>query len=112
MTEVALDGARRVMRQMGMLHDGGDCAPRPARLVQVADPACSHFAPHGGLFDPLVEVGTDVAAGDLAGWLRDPFEMDRPPTELRFALSGHLAIRGTRGLVGSQDLLFGLVTEV
>jgi len=112
MIRIAHDGALNVMRHLGILQDGRPVPSIAQRMVESVDRANSHIAPHGGLFDPLVEIGTDVQAGDLAGWVRDPFELARAPTEIRFARSGHLAIRGTRGLVSAGDLLFGLVTDI
>jgi predicted deacylase len=58
-----------------------------------------------------VEIGVDVSAGDLAGWIRDPFEIQRPPTRVCFEIDGHLAIRCSRGYVQAGEKLFGLVTD-
>ncbi|MDF1748573.1 MAG: succinylglutamate desuccinylase/aspartoacylase family protein, partial [Alphaproteobacteria bacterium] len=112
MIQIAHDGIKNVMRYLGMLPDGVALILSDPRRVHSVDRANSHLAPHSGLFDPLLEVGVDVKQGDLGGWVRDPFDLSRPPSEIRFARSGHLAIRGTRGLVGPDDLLFGLVTDM
>ena len=97
---------------MGMLDDEPPLAAQHIRLVEVTHPRCNVVAPHGGLFDPLVELGCEVRAGQLAGWIRDPFEIERPPKAVHFEIDGHLAIRCSRGLVQGGEKLFGVVTDV
>lgn len=111
MTQIAYDGALGVMQVMGMLSDRAANGQVPLRLVEVTRSECTVTAPHGGLFDPLVSNGTEITAGQLAGWIRDPFEMSRAPTAVHFQLEGHVAIRGSRGLVKAGEKLYGLVTD-
>ena len=110
LTGVAHQGALGVMRHLGML-PGAAPDGTTARLVEAVSPDCTLVAPHAGFFDPHLEICCEVEAGDLAGWIRDPFEIERPPSALHFALSGHLAIRGSCGYVQPGDKLFGLVTD-
>ena len=104
-------GALSVMRQMGILIDDSEVPETVMRMVEVTRPACAVNAPHSGFFDPAVEIGVDVSAGDLAGWIRDPFEIERPPTRMCFEIDGHLAIRCSWGYVQAGEKLFGLVTD-
>ncbi|MGI9500291.1 MAG: succinylglutamate desuccinylase/aspartoacylase family protein, partial [Geminicoccaceae bacterium] len=39
-------------------------------------------------FEPAVDLGEQVTAGQLAGWMHDLKELDRPAEELRFAEAG------------------------
>lgn len=111
MIDIAMGGALGVMRQMGILDDGGEVPEASMRMVEATGPACAVNAPHSGFFDPAVEIGVDVSAGGLAGWIRDPFEIQRPPTRLCFEIDGHLVTRCSRGYVQAAEKLFGLVTN-
>lgn len=111
MADIAERGALGVMRRMGMLDDAVAPPDTTPRLVEVSSADCALYAPHGGLFDAAVAIGAEVRGGDLAGWIRDPFEMTRPATALHFRLDGHVAIRCARGYVQAGEKLFGLVTD-
>ncbi len=111
MIDIAMRGALGVMRHMGILEDGGEIPTTGMRMVEAADPACIVNAPHGGLFDPAVEVRAEVAAGNLAGWIRDPFEIARSPTPVSFEIDGRVVTRCSRGYVQAGEKLFGLVTD-
>ena len=63
-------------------------APAPMQLLQLDSHRQAIYALHRGWFEPAVDVGARVAAGDLAGWFHDLTRLDAPEQELRFQESG------------------------
>lgn len=63
-------------------------APVPMRLLSLARHAQAIYAMAPGWFEPAVEVGAEVAAGDLAGWVHDLDRLEVAEAPLRFAESG------------------------
>lgn len=66
--------------------------PAPAagamRLLSLARHSQAIYATAPGWFEPAVEVGAEVAAGDLAGWLHDLDRLEQAEAPLRFAEAG------------------------
>jgi predicted deacylase len=66
------------------------------------------YAEREGWFEPAVEIGDTVAAGDVAGWLHD---LERPleaPLELRFQAAGIVLSRRLHTHSQSGDSLLNL----
>ncbi|WP_029009621.1 succinylglutamate desuccinylase/aspartoacylase domain-containing protein [Azospirillum halopraeferens] len=63
-------------------------APAPMQLLQLDSHRQGIYALRRGWFEPVVDVGARVAAGDLAGWLHDLTRLDVPEEALRFRESG------------------------
>ncbi|GGF50321.1 deacylase [Aliidongia dinghuensis] len=68
----------------------GDHPPvtSPTRLLMLDSHEQAIFATRRGWFEPAVDVGAEVAAGDLAGWYHDLSDLERPEQALTFAHSG------------------------
>lgn len=65
---VAIDGTKRALKYLGVLADTITMAPAPAtKLLQVGGSDYFVYAPDSGLFEPLVELGDVVSAGQAAG---------------------------------------------
>ena len=60
----------------------------PMRILALARQSQAIYATRHGWFEPAVELGAEVAAGDLAGWYHDLERLDQPEEPLRFAESG------------------------
>ncbi|WP_395680535.1 succinylglutamate desuccinylase/aspartoacylase family protein [Inquilinus sp.] len=60
----------------------------PMRLLSLARHAQAIYATAPGWFEPAVEVGAEVAAGDLAGWVHDLDRLEVAEAPLRFAEAG------------------------
>ena len=102
----ALRGIRRVLDHLGIYPDeAGEAPPEPPRYLEVAAPKNSLYAPVAGLFEACFEVGDDVAAGQIAGWLHFVLEPERPPRELRFEAEGLVLSRVDLGLVKRGEKL-------
>lgn len=63
------------------------------------------YAPAAGIFEPLVDLGTQVEAGQLAGRLHFIEEPTRPAIELRFAVPGMVICRRAQARSRRGDCL-------
>lgn len=67
----------------------GEHAPGSAmQLLALESHAQAIYATRRGWFEPAVDIGARVAAGDRAGWFHDLARLDLPEEELRFAEPG------------------------
>ena len=58
------------------------------RLLSLARHSQAIYATAPGWFEPAVEVGAEVEAGDLAGWMHDLDRLEEAEEPLRFAEAG------------------------
>lgn len=58
------------------------------RLLSLMSHDQAIYATRRGWFEPAVDVGAEVTAGDVAGWFHDLERLDQPEEELRFRESG------------------------
>lgn len=100
----AEDGVRRCLERLGVLQ-GSPEKPGTGRVVEIAAPGHSLYAPAAGLFDRCCAAGQDVKAGDRAGRLHFPLEPSRPAIDLEFTDDGLVLAHGNRGMVQRGDLL-------
>jgi predicted deacylase len=108
---VAEAGIAAVLRHLGVLpREAGDEARR-TRAVQV--PGREHFlmCPGTGLFEPAVQLGGVVAAGDVADWLHDVDDPARAPEAVRFGAGGEVVARRLPALARRGDYLFTTAVE-
>ncbi len=86
------EGVKNVLRHYGLLP--GDivkidpCRPSPPRLVQAPDLQDYVPCPRDGVWEPVVEPGAEVRAGDLIGRLHDFADHASDPVEARAHRSG------------------------
>ncbi|OWT69086.1 MULTISPECIES: succinylglutamate desuccinylase/aspartoacylase family protein [unclassified Achromobacter] len=107
--QVAEQGVRRVLKHYGYVPD---MAVEPAPPLQVKQSqGRSHFlyAAEDGLFEPFVAVGSEVSAGQLAGYLHPYHSPLREPVALRFPAGGIVSCRRFPTLTERGDCLYNLV---
>jgi len=87
----ALSIARRGIRNM-MVHFGLKAgepdSPYTGPLWEITHPDCFLYAPRAGIFEPLTELGAQVAAGEAAGRIHDLDDPDAEPATVLFARPG------------------------
>jgi predicted deacylase len=108
---VADGGVRAVLRHLGLLPPEPADSARRTRFVEV--PGRAHFlmCPASGLFEPLVELGTTVEAGTLAGWAHDIDDPATAPVAVHFAAPGIVVARRLPALARRGDYLFTTAVE-
>ncbi len=109
---IAERGVRRVLKHIAVLPDvdvGQD--PLPTRIMEVCGSDYYVYSPDYGLWEPLVELGDDVCAGQAAAAVYCPQTPWREPVLTHFAQSGTIICRRVPGLVERGDCLFHLATD-
>jgi predicted deacylase len=95
-TQHAYEGIKNVLRHYGLLP--GDIVkidparPSPTRFVQAANLQDYIPCPRDGVWEPTVDLGIDVHAGDLLGRLHDFSDHASEPVEIRAHRSGVVAM--------------------
>jgi predicted deacylase len=108
---VAIDGVRRALKHLGILKSSVQVEPAaPTQLLQVRGSDYFVYAPDSGLFEPMVELGDVVKAGQAAGKIHFLDTPWREPSVAYFkhdgvALCKRMMCRTERG-----DCLFHLGT--
>jgi predicted deacylase len=89
-TEHAYEGVRNVLRHFGLLDEPVRPLGPPGRVV--AAPTLEDYlpAPRDGVWEPTVELGAELAAGELIGRLHDFAEHPSRITEIRSHRAGVL----------------------
>ncbi|MBU3737883.1 MAG: deacylase [Rhodoferax sp.] len=104
-------GVRRVLHTAGLLPDIRLDPPDPTRLMQVGGDDHHVYTMESGLFEPLVEVGDRVEAGQPAARIHHHASPWIAPTELRFALSGTVLCKRVPAVCEPGDCLFQLGSD-
>ncbi len=87
-------------------------APAPMQLLQLDSHRQAIYALRRGWFEPAVDVGARVAAGDLAGWFHDLTRLDQPEEELRFQEAGIVISRRLHSDSEAGDCLIQVARPV
>jgi predicted deacylase len=105
-------GVARLLDYFGVLtrklHDE---QPGKTRLVAVEGPHYYCYAPDAGLFEPYVDLGDEVEAGQPAGAVHFPDTPWREPTIARFGHGGLVICKRIPGRIERGDCLFHLGTD-
>lgn len=109
--KVAEDGMRRVLAHVGLLQ-GSVPAPTPTRLTEIGGDDYYVYASDGGLFEPLVELGDEVAAGQPAARIHFHHTPWRPPETLAFRHAGLVLCKRIPARCERGDCLFHLATDI
>jgi len=110
---IANEGLLRVLAHISVLH-GLDIPPppkTPTRLMRVEGPDYYVYAPDGGVFEPLVELGDDVVAGQPAARVHQHDTPWREPVVAHFARAGTVICKRQPGRTERGDCLFHLATD-
>ena len=78
------------------------------RMLAAPDWDSFTYASEDGLFEPAVDLGAEVVAGQLAGFIHSPETPWRAPVELQFAADGLVVCKRIPGRTERGDCLFHL----
>ena len=101
-------GLRRVLRHFNIAPELPAPQHAPTRKLRMLPPETSLYATMDGLFEPFVEVGQEVQAGDVAGYLHVLGNPLADPVELRHKADGIVIFRRFPVLTAAGDALIGL----
>ena len=85
--------------------------PGPTRILDVGGPDYFVYATEVGLFEPRVELGEMVRAGQLAARIHTPETPWAPPQEVHFLRDGFVLCQRIPGRVVRGDCLYHLGTD-
>ena len=109
---IAERGLRNLLAHVGILPSSARIEPEaPQRLFDVGGPDYYSYAPENGVFEPLVELGDTVAAGQPGARIHFPETPWAPPVEMRFGRAGTVLCKRMPGRTARGDCLFHLGTE-
>ena len=109
-TDLTYDGLRNCLRHLGVLT--GEVTSHPkARMVEIASPHHTVYAPAAGLFDRTVSAGEDFKQGQTAGVFHFPQDPDRASIDLTFPESGFVLAHTNRGYVQRGEMLAMVVQD-
>jgi len=109
--KVAEDGMRRVLAHIGLLH-GPVPAASPTRLTEIGGDDYYVYASDGGLFEPLVDLGAEVKAGQPAARIHFHHTPWREPDLLTFKRAGLVLCKRVPARCERGDCLFHLATDI
>lgn len=100
---IAKRGVRNVLMHSGIMPGKPDLAP--SVMLDMSDDDCFVLCEDDGLFEPLVDLGDPISAGDLVARVWPVDRTGRRPIDYRVRRSGILASRHFPGLIKSGDCL-------
>ena len=108
----AQHGVARLLAHFGVLRRKLTDEPAPkTRILRVGGPDYYVYAPDSGLFEPHVDLGAEVKAGQSAGLIHFQDTPWREPTPVRFAHDGLVICKRIPGKSQRGDCLFHLGTD-
>jgi uncharacterized protein len=108
---VAEGGMRRVLAHVGLLQ-GPVPASAPTRLTEIGGDDYYVYASDGGLFEPLVDLGAEVEAGQPAARIHFHHTPWREPEQLAFRRGGLVLCKRIPARCERGDCLFHLATDI
>lgn len=112
--QMTMEGIQNVLRWADILPGGSKRSSRKPALpvIQVVYPEPHYvYAVSGGVFEPLVQLGDHIKAGDLAGFIHDPSRPFRAPVDVRVPNSGQVVCLRALGCAARGDCLLHLATD-
>ena len=111
--KVAEDGMRRVLAHVGLLQGPAPAPPAaPTRLTEIGGDDYYVYASDGGLFEPLVDLGTEVKTGQPAARIHFHHTPWREPDLLHFKRGGLVLCKRVPARCERGDCLFHLATDI
>ncbi len=104
---IARGGIRRVLAHAGILSPWAE-PPAVTRIVSITHADDWTYASAPGVFEPLVQPGETVAAGQPAALLHTPETPWVAPVEIAFARAGLVLCQRQPGRAERGDCLFGM----
>ena len=109
---VAEQGVRRVLKHLGSVPGMVvDDAESRSRIMEVRDSSYYVYSPDYGIWEPLVDLGDEVAEGQPAAAVHCPETPWREPVVTQFECGGMVVCRRVPGPVQRGDCLFHLATD-
>jgi uncharacterized protein len=108
---LAEQGVRRVLKHLGVVPDLKAEASPGTRLMEIGGPDYFVYTSESGVFEPLVELGQDVKAGDPAAAIHFSHTPWREADIVRFERDGTVLCQRIPGRTERGDCLFHLGTE-
>jgi len=105
-------GVRRLLARVGLLPDAGSGPPGATRLTEVAGDDYYVYATDAGLFEPLVDIGTEVRRGQPAARIHCHHTPWRAPELLHFQRDGLVLCKRGPAPCERGDCLFQLATDL
>jgi hypothetical protein len=106
-------GIRNVLVEAGILPEGARLPGEvPTRLLEVGGNEWFVYTPEPGVFEPLVELGDTVKAGQPAAQIHFPETPWRPAVEVPFLHDGFVLCKRIPGRTQRGDCLFHLGTDI
>ena len=106
-------GVRNFLQFSGVMADSAPLPPpRGTRLVEVNSRDHYVYATDGGLLEPLVDLGSEVRQGDLAGQIHFVDNPARAPVPCFFRRAGMVVCQRHFGRVERGDCVAHLATDV
>ena len=106
------NGVRNFLHFTGVLSkDGPDEPVRGTRLIEVSSREHYVYAGEAGLLEPMVDLGTEVQGGDLAGMIHFVDNPAREPIPCHFRRAGLVVCQRHFGRVERGDCVAHLATD-
>ena len=106
------NGVRNFLHFTGVLSkDGPDEPVRGTRLIEVSSREHYVYAGEAGLLEPMVDLGTEVQGGDLAGMIHFVDNPAREPVPCHFRRAGLVVCQRHFGRVERGDCVAHLATD-
>lgn len=106
-------GVNNLLVHLGILPQGARIAAEgPTRTLEVGGPDYYVYTPENGLFEPLVELGDMVRAGQPAARIHFPETPWAEPVTAHFARDGFVLCKRIPGRTMRGDCLFHLGTDI
>jgi len=109
--KITQDGMRRVLAHIGLLQ-GAVPPPTATRLTEIGGDDYYVYASDGGLFEPLVDLGSEVTAGQPAARIHFHHTPWREPEVLSFKRAGLVLCKRVPARCERGDCLFHLATDI
>jgi N-alpha-acetyl-L-2,4-diaminobutyrate deacetylase len=107
---IARRGVANVLKHAGIL--AGEIDRQPTRWLDMPSGDCFSFAEEDGLIETMVDLGENVAEGQVLARIHRIARTGTPPQEIRAKMSGILTARHFPGLVKSGDCASVIAVEV
>ncbi len=105
-------GMRRLLAHAGLLEDTDLPAAPATRLTEVAGDDHYVYACDNGLFEPMVDIGAEVQAGQAAARIHYHDTPWREPAVLHFQTRGLVLCKRVPALCQRGDCLFQVATDL
>jgi predicted deacylase len=111
---IARDGLRGLLTHLGHLPGPaqGSGAGFATRILDLKGPEYYVYADDDGVYEPLVELGEDVEAGQAAARIHIPEKPWVEPITLAFALGGMVLCKRAPARVRRGDCLYHIGTDI